>query len=532
MRSSRWRGLKPSRYTPSRHAVVCSAMALAIASGCAKPRPTPPTAPVPTPLQQLQKDFDALIDQPGHQHGIWGIVVHSLTRNQRLYERNPSTLLVPASAMKLVSVAAGSEAVGWEFAFETKLLATGPIVGSVLQGDLVVVGNGDPSILGRAGDDALTPWVDALRARGITRVDGRVIADDDALEEPAPGFIWSWDDLGYPYGALPGALNLAENIVRVTVTPATLEGLPPTLELPADARDFRVLNRVRTGAAGGGTNVWPEFRAGESALSLSGSIAVGDKPAAVSVAAGNPTEWVARSFRNRLLNAGIDVTGAAVDVDDLPVRPAWQQATLLHTHRSRSLAEIAKALLKDSINLYAEAVLRLASGPQGVRTTAAGLDAVRARLESWGIPKEGIQVVDGSGLSRRNVIAPETLVAILARFYDASGASPFMQAQAIAGRDGTLATRMRGTPAETNAIGKTGSMSNVRTFAGYVRSAEGEELVFAIMANNFEGPASGVTATIDRLVARLASFSRAAVSRESPAPASHVQLRPAALRQR
>jgi serine-type D-Ala-D-Ala carboxypeptidase/endopeptidase (penicillin-binding protein 4) len=530
MLSSRWRGLKPSRYEPSRYLVVCSAMALAIAFGCAKPRPAPPTAPDPTPLQQLQTDFNALIDQPGHQHGIWGVVVHSLTRNQRLYERNPSTLLVPASAMKLASVAAASEAVGWDFAFETRLLATGPIVDGVLQGDLVIAGTGDPSILGRAGDDSLSSWIDALRARGITRVDGRVIGDDDGLEEPTPGFVWSWDDLGYAYGALPGALNLAENIVRVMVTPATLEGLPAALELPADARDLRVLNNVRTGSAGTGTNVWPEFRAGETALTLNGTIAVGEKPATVSMAAGNPTEWVARSVRNRVLAAGIDVTGAAVDIDDLPVRPAWQQATLLHTHRSRPLAEIAKPLLKDSINLYAETVLRLASGPQGIRTTAAGLDAVRARLESWGIPKEGIQIVDGSGLSRRNVIAPETLVAILARFYDASGASPFMQAQAIAGRDGTLATRMRGTPAETNAIGKTGSMSNVRTFAGYVKSAEGEDLVFAIMANNFEGPGSGVTAAIDRLVVRLASFSRTAVTRSSAVPTSHARQQPAVSR--
>jgi D-alanyl-D-alanine carboxypeptidase/D-alanyl-D-alanine-endopeptidase (penicillin-binding protein 4) len=214
--------------------------------------------------------------------------------------------------------------------------------------------------------------------------------------------------------------------------------------------------------------------------------------------------------RNRLLAAGIDVVGKPVDVDDLSVRPDWTGATVLHTHRSPRLADIAKPLLKDSINLYAEALLRLATGPNGLHTTDAGLDAVRARLESWGIPRDTIQIVDGSGLSRRNVIAPETLLAILQRFYDESGASPFMQAQAIAGRDGTLASRMKGTPAEGNAVGKTGSMSNIRTLAGYVKTADGEPLAFAIMANNFEGPASGLTATIDRLIAQLASFSRKA----------------------
>jgi D-alanyl-D-alanine carboxypeptidase/D-alanyl-D-alanine-endopeptidase (penicillin-binding protein 4) len=209
-----------------------------------------------------------------------------------------------------------------------------------------------------------------------------------------------------------------------------------------------------------------------------------------------------------VLAAGIDVTGPAIDVDDLDAKPGWGDATLLSVHRSRPLSEIAKPLIKDSINLYAESVLRLATGPAGARTTDAVLDAARVRLEGWGIPKEGIQIVDGSGLSRRDVIAPETLAILLQRFYDPSGASPFMQTLAIAGRDGSLASRMKGTAAEGNAVGKTGSMSNIRTFAGYVKTADGEPLVFAIMANNFEGPASGVTATIDRIVVSLATFAR------------------------
>jgi D-alanyl-D-alanine carboxypeptidase/D-alanyl-D-alanine-endopeptidase (penicillin-binding protein 4) len=485
------------------------AIATALSAGCAKPRPAIPGPPPPNPVAQLRSDFNALIDQPGHQRGTWGVAVHSLARNERLFEQNPRTLLVPASTMKLVSLAAAAEAVGWDYVFETKLLASGPVMDGVLKGDLVIVGSGDPSVLGRPLSDAFGPWIDALRARGITRIEGRVVADDDALEEPKPGFAWSWEDLGYTYGAIPGALNLAENKLDILVSPATLDGLPVTIELPADARDLPVMNAARTGPAGTRTTLWPEFRPGEPSLTLNGTIAIGEKPIVISVAAGNPTEWFARVVRNRVLAAGIDVAGQAVDVDDLSLRPGWTGATVLHAHRSPRLAEIAKPLLKDSINLYAEAVLRLAAGPSALRTTDAGLDAVRARLESWGVPKESIQIVDGSGLSRRNVVAPETLLAVLQRFYDESGASPFMQAQAVAGRDGTLASRMKGTPAEGNAVGKTGSMSNVRTLAGYVKTADGEPLAFAMMANNFEGPAPAVTATIDRLVARLASFSRA-----------------------
>jgi D-alanyl-D-alanine carboxypeptidase/D-alanyl-D-alanine-endopeptidase (penicillin-binding protein 4) len=484
-----------------------AALALFIAAGCAKAPPAAPVPPPIAPLRQLASDFDALIDRPGHQHGIWAVAVQSLARGDRLYERNPRTLLVPASTMKLVSVAVAADAVGWDHRFETRVLAGGRIHEGALKGDLVVEGSGDPTVLGRAGEAALDGWVDALRSRGITRIEGRVVADDNAVEEPAPGFAWSWDDLGYAYGALPGALNLAENRLAVTISPSS-PGMPAIVELPADARGLAIVNDTITGAPDDTPALWPERRAGEAALRIRGTIPAGSRPAVLSVAAGNPTLWFARALRHRLLAAGIDVEGKAVDADDLPYPLELRDAAVLHVHRSAPLAGIARPLIKDSINLYAEAVLLLATGPGGWRSTWAALDAARARLESWGIPKEGIQMVDGSGLSRRDVIAPDTLVTLLARFHDPSGASPWMQAMAVAGRDGSLADRMKGTPAEGNAIGKTGSMSNIRTFAGYVRTADGEPLAFAIMANNFEGPASGVTATIDRLVARLASFSR------------------------
>jgi serine-type D-Ala-D-Ala carboxypeptidase/endopeptidase (penicillin-binding protein 4) len=437
--------------------------------------------------------------------------VQSLTKSDRPYERNPRTLLVPASAMKLVSVATASAAVGWDYTFETRLLANGTISAGVLHGDLVIAGNGDPSIGGPAGQDPFAVWIEALRSRGITRIAGRVVADDDAAEEPRPGYIWSWDDLGFDYGAMPGALNLSENAIDVIVSPASVEGAPPIVEVTPDARDLPIANHAVTTAAGNPETLWPEFRPGEKHLTINGTIAVGMKPAVVKASAGNPTEWFARAFRNRVLAAGIDVAGPAVDVDELLVKPGWHNATLLNVYRSQPLSEIVKPLVKDSINLYAEEVLLLTTGAKGVRTTAAALDAARTQLEAWGIPKEGIQIVDGSGLSRRDVIAPDTLVAILQRFYDPSGTSPFMQSLPIAGRDGSLASRMKGTPAEGNAIGKTGSMSNIRTIAGYVKTADGEPLAFAIMANNFEGPASGVIATIDRIVVALATFSRSRI---------------------
>ena len=444
---------------------------------------------------------------PGVQRAAWGIVVHSLDRNERIFEMHPRTLLVPASATKLVSVAAAAEAVGWDFRFETTVRATTPVVDGVLRGDLFITGSGDPSIEGRGGQP-LSAWVNALKARGLTRIDGRVIADDNAVEEPRPQLAWAWDDLAYQTGALFGALNLGENRMVVTVTPGASTDVEPVLLVEPSASSRPLRNRTVTGPPGSAHLLWPEQRPGEPFLTVAGSIPAGAPPARLTVSVGNPTSWFAAAFRSALVAGGVEVTGDAYDVDDVTTPQDWEHAELLYTHQSATLAQLTQPTLKDSINLYGEAALRLNAARGVLATNDAALEGLRARMTAWGIPPEGWQIVDGSGLSRRNVVAPETLVSILQRMYDPSGASPWMTGLPNAGRDGTLAGRMKGTLAENSVRAKTGTMSNIRTLAGYARTRDGETLAFAIMANGFEGTGAAANEAIDRIAVRLAAFSR------------------------
>jgi D-alanyl-D-alanine carboxypeptidase/D-alanyl-D-alanine-endopeptidase (penicillin-binding protein 4) len=223
---------------------------------------------------------------------------------------------------------------------------------------------------------------------------------------------------------------------------------------------------------------------------------------------GNPTAWFATAFRSTLIAGGIEVTGEAYDVDDVETLPGREGRSLLYAHRSPTLAEIAQPMLKESINLYGEAALRLNAARGAVSTNDAALEGLDARLAAWGISPESWQIVDGSGLSRRDAVAPEVLVAVLQRMYEASGTSPWMTALPVAGREGTLLGRMKGTPAENNVRAKTGTMSNIRTLAGYVRTGDGEALAFVIMANSFEGTGAMANEAIDGIAARLAAFSR------------------------
>ncbi len=476
-------------------------------AACARaPAAVTPSRPV-DPLQQLRNDITATTASPGVSRAAWGILVQSLDRGDRLFALNSGTLLVPASTLKLVSLASAADAVGWGYRFETALWAAGPIVQGVLQGDLVVTGSGDPSIGGRGGTD-LTPWIEALRTAGIRRVDGRIIGDDNGLEEPRPQLAWAWDDLGYTTGALFGALNLAENRMEVVVGPSPAPGGPTTLTVQPHAAYRPLDNRTVTGPRDSMPLVWPEQRPGVPFLTIGGSIPAGAPPARLQVSAGNPTFWFASVLRHALLTGGIEIAGEAFDVDDVAPLIDRTRGAGLYRHVSAPLAEIAQPMLKDSINLYGEAVLRL-NAPKGVfPTNDAALEGLRARLRGWGIADEAWQIVDGSGLSRRNAVAPEVLVAVLQRMYDPSGQSPWMTALPIAGRDGTLEPRMRGTAAEGNVRAKTGTMSNVRSLAGYVRTRDNEALAFAIMADGFEGPAAAAVEAIDRIAVRLAEFSR------------------------
>jgi D-alanyl-D-alanine carboxypeptidase/D-alanyl-D-alanine-endopeptidase (penicillin-binding protein 4) len=488
-----------------------------------RPRNTPSTTAAASSsrrtatLEQLQQALTAVTHMPGVERGVWGVVVQSLDRSDRLFEVNPRTLLVPASTAKLLSMATAIDAVGWMYRFETTLQTNGMVADGVLHGDLVVVGSGDPSTGGRAGDD-FTGWIDAVKMLGIREIDGRIIGDDDLLEEPRPQIGWAWDDLATS-GALYGALNLEENRTTVTVTPALTAGESAQVALEPIASERPLIDRVTTGERSSTQLLWGEQRPGETALTIAGSIPAGAMPAKLSVAVGNPTLWFVRALRFRLNEAGIAVSGDAVDIDDLPAPLDRSTMMVLYTHRSRPLSELIRPLFKDSINLYGEAMFRL-NAPRANFTNDAAIDGMRQRMIGWGIGADGEQFVDGSGLSRRDVVSAETMVAILARMYDPDPAAPWMVALPLAGVDGTLANRMRSTPAERNLRAKTGSMSNVRSLAGYVTTRSGEHLAFAAMVNNFEGTGAEANQALDTIAVTLATFSRPTPASPARPPAS------------
>ena len=462
----------------------------------------------------LTRRLDRLFSESGIGPAVWGMDVRALERNERLYARNPDVLLTPASAMKLVTLAATAERLGWDARFETALLAAAPIRDGVLLGDLVVRGAGDPTI-NASGGNLFLDWADELRSLGVRRIAGRIIGDDDILDDGAldtPGFGsgWAWDDFARGFAAPAGALQHRENVVEVVVTPGSSAGRPAIARFRHPGSDLRLRNEVVTVRADQTAGIRLRRLPGHPALVVSGRIPEGGSPVVRFAAVGNPTLFFVRAFEATLEQRGIAVDGEAIDIDSLAARdkaPALLGLRPLVSHRSEPLSTIGVDMLKQSKNLYAESLVRHLGVAAG-SAAHAGRAVVAEVLADWGIDGRRAVVADGSGLSRYTYLTAGALVEVLARLYqDPDHRTRIMAALPVAGRDGTLRRRLVGTAAEGVARAKTGSMSRVRALAGYVETADGETLAFAILVNNFSAPAGEVTRVIDETVAALAAFS-------------------------
>jgi D-alanyl-D-alanine carboxypeptidase/D-alanyl-D-alanine-endopeptidase (penicillin-binding protein 4) len=460
----------------------------------------------------LQLDIESILAAPALAVSSWGVMVTSLAHNDTLYALNARKLLIPASNMKVVTLAAAADALGWDYRYETRLFGGGPIASGTLNGDLIVVGAGDPAIGDRDGSAArlFAQWADDLHARGIETIAGRVVGDDNAFEDEPWGAGWSWDDLGEAFAAPTGALQFNENAVQLAIAPAASVGAPARVTLAPDGSALEVQSLVSTGGAGSAPSVERRRLPGSARLELRGSVAIDAAPILLTVAIDNPTLFFASALRNALIARGIAVRGRAVDIDDLSDPPV-RSTTPLVTYRSAPLSELAMRLMKNSQNLYAETLLKTVGAVRGTGSVAGGRAAAGSVLSGWNMPSDGLVQADGSGLSRYNLVTPEMLVAILTHVdRDDRLRDPFEAALPIAGVDGTLATRLKGTAAEGTARAKTGAMTGVRSTSGFVESADGEPLVFSIIANNFDVPAAVVVQTEDAIILRLAAFRRSA----------------------
>lgn len=474
-----------------------------------EPFPSASTTRRPASTTRLAADLDAIFADPVLARALLAVRVDSLgPTSGRLYEHNSGSLVMPASNMKLLTVAVAADRLGWDFRYQTRLEAAGTIENGVLRGDLVVIGSGDPSIdATEAGTPPLfAEWADALRQAGITRVDGRLIGDDDAFEEEGLGAGWAWDYLAAGYAAPSGALNYTQNQITIRATPGAAPGDPVRLDIWPVGHALTIVNELTTGAPDSAVTADLVRLRGSATLTLRGNLRAGGGVVTRTASVQNPTRFFAEACRLALDAGGLAVRDGAWDLDDVRDRPAAAGRQIIATHDSPPFSELAAALMKASLNFDAEVVLKtigVVASQQG--TTAAGQAASRETLAAWGIPPDAYVMYDGSGLSRYNYVSADAIVGLLTHVWqDTRLRGPFIAALPIAGVDGTLASRMRGTVLEGKVEAKTGTISNVRSLSGYLETKSGEQIVFSMIANNFTSTSAAIDAVVEKALARLA----------------------------
>ena len=410
-----------------------------------------PPSPVLSPLQTLQHSIDSLVDDPKFANANLGVLIVNPETGDTLYSRNAHKLFMPASNQKILTSAVALTQLGPDYRYRTVIAKRGEIKDSVLEGDLIVIGRGDPTMSDRVYGSAaneMSAIADSIRAHGIRRVTGAVRQGGNAFPDSIYGYGWEWDDIGGESGAPVDELLYNEGMVQRA---AKIEG----------------------------------------------------RDTVVSVATRTPGYVYLSTLYGALSQRGVSVTGLVdLDIDSLEA-----PLDTVYVIESPPLREILKYFMKPSQNQIGEALLKtLGLEKAGIGTADAGAAVVSTQLRDWGIDSTEYVVYDGSGLSRHDLVTPHAIVSILSTMRKDTAFTVYYDAFPIAGVDGTIRSRMKGTAAENNLHGKTGTIEFVRSLSGYVTTADGQNLVFSFLSNHFTTPVSEITRVQDAVGALLASY--------------------------
>jgi serine-type D-Ala-D-Ala carboxypeptidase/endopeptidase (penicillin-binding protein 4) len=496
-----------------------------------QPLPTVPPAqtkavPTTSTLAELQSRISQVLQKPELRPAMVGIKVASLGTGHVLFESNANKLLRPASNMKLYTVAAALDRLSPEFRFVTSVYAPArPDAAGIIHGDLTIYGRGDPSIAARFNNGDYFKGIDDLTARivaaGVKRVEGDLVGDETYFTGPQYGTGWDWDDLTWWYGAEVSALTVNDNALDLSIKPGGQVGSPAIVTTGPPDPLLKIANRVVTSAKGTPRDLAVYRGLASDDVEVQGSIALDDKGYSGGLGISRPALLFVYLLRSSLAQHGVTISGKtrtipartipAATNSEPPVSRLIEVATL----QSSPLSVIAAKTLKPSQNLYTELILRtLGKVPVPAATAvttnrtseAAGIEMVKTFLREAGVDQSTLVLSDGSGLSRNDMVTAEATLQLLTYMHRHRYATVFREALPIAGVDGTLKNRLKGTLAENNLRAKTGTLSSAISLSGFVRDAAGEDLVFSIMVNNYQKDTDIQSVCIDPIAILLASF--------------------------
>lgn len=429
----------------------------------------------------LAKKIDEAIEKSEFANARWGVFVVSLKDGRVIAARDAQKLFTPASVQKIITSIVALDKLGADFRWQTRVFSKEKIENGTLSGDLILYGQGAPDLSG----EGIENLVNQLKAKGLQNIKGDIIGDESYFTGDAIGDGWAWNELQWYYGAAASALSINKNLVNVSLQDGKPKVEPATdyVELSGEVAALQNSTVESIGLKRGlGDNkiyVWGE-----------------GKNFDVRVAVENPALWSAKILKDALVKNGIAVEGNAKSANwKAQNKFSPENATELASVESQTLGEIVRKMNKDSVNLYAELILRTLGkkfgadapdeNPKVQKTRgddSAGTSVIKKWLTENGVSLQETEAIkDGSGLSRLNFVTPETIGRALIAGNQIKATEVFRNSLPIAATDGTLRGRLGNVSGKIS--GKTGSITYVNSLAGYAKKSD-ETLAFVILCNN------------------------------------------------
>jgi len=470
---------------------------------------------------ELGLEIDRVIDESGLTQARWGVCVMSMNDGRVVYSRNSDKLFTPASNMKVYTTAVALDSLGADYRWRTSVYADKQPNDGIVEADLTLYGRGAPDLRSTPRGDApsLTQLADQIYQSGVRQVRGNVVGDESYFRGELYGLGWQWNDLQWYFGAEPSALTVDENSFELTISPANKSGSAANLAITRNTGFVHLTNNTTTTQRDATTTIGINRGLTDNEVRVWGEFPVSGRAFSAFLSVHNPALWAATLFKQALIARGIKVDGEPRSRDfriadsnkfDL------QKAIELAHQDSETLGEIVRKTNKESNNLFAELILRTLGKARGAlapdpdprknRTRVddeAGTAVVKAWLDHADIRTSGLAIRDGSGLSRLDLVTPESTVRLLTAIARTNSAPVFHDSLPIAGRDGTLVGRLRREAGRIFA--KTGTLTYDHSLSGYVNTKNGEVLVFSIFCNDVTGPSDAVR-VIDEIAGLLAEF--------------------------
>ena len=469
------------------------------------------------PIKKYEK-INGLVKQYANtkllKNSTWSLYARYLDNSEVIIDHNSNLSVAPASGLKVFTTSFSLNELGSDYQFKTHVYYDGEIQNNELNGNIYIVGGGDPTLGSDQVKGSLNmnelfkKWFDKISELGIQKINGKIIADDLIFDGKNLPDQWNWIDIGNYYGASSPALTINDNLYYLYFETGSKVGSPTKLiKTEPVIERLTFSNHITTGRKNSGDNGYVYCAPNSFKAELFGTLPAGEKEFAIKGSIPDPSLFAVQSFQKYLIEAGISVSQNA---DKLVQKIEYDEGKLVDVHLSPRLKDIVYIINKKSNNLYTELILKaVAYQKYGVGSTEKGIELLEQFLSENNINIEGLILYDGCGLSRENSITAKMMVDLLSLNYKKKYFDDFYNSLGIVGDADDISFFKNsgiGTSLEKNARIKSGSIVGVRSYSGYLKDRTGRTIVFSMIANNFKGSGSEVNKIHMKLMEELANL--------------------------